>query len=152
MRNPAPIASLPAGASAGASRCSVLGALTIVGDFWTLGLLRCLFNGLSRFGELQRELGIASNVLADRLGRLVHAGILERVPAGKRHRYVLTPTGAELAPMVLALKTWGDRHLTPQGPTWIWHHAGCASPAEVQVRCPDCGELLDLPDIQAAPR
>ena len=100
--------------AAQASDCSVLGTLALVGDFWTLGILRCVMLDMRRYGEIQRELGIATNVLSDRLARLVDAGILERVAApGKprHHEYRLTAAGADLKPVILALKAWGDRHL-----------------------------------------
>jgi len=129
-------------AAGAAPRCSVLGALAIVGDFWTLGVLRCVVFGMHRFGDFERELGVATNVLTDRLHRLVDAGVLERVPYRSnppRSEYVLTDAGRELVPVVLALKLWGDRHLQPDGPLTAVHHQGCASPVEVRVVCPDCG-------------
>ena len=96
------------------SECSVLGTLALVGDFWTLGILRCLMLDMHRYGEIQRELGVATNVLSDRLARLVDAGILERIASPERprhHEYQLTAAGADLRPAILALKAWGDQHL-----------------------------------------
>ena len=100
------------------SDCSVLGTLALVGDFWTLGVLRCVMLDMRRYGEIQRELGVATNVLSDRLTRLVAAGILERVAAPQKprhHEYHLTAAGADLKPVILALKAWGDRHLDKSG-------------------------------------
>lgn len=151
-RNGPPIAALPSAASAGAKRCSVLGALAVVGDFWALAVVRSVFNGFSRFADLQRELGIATNVLSDRLGRLVAAGVLQRVPYGRqaaRHEYALTAAGRDLAPVLLALSSWGDRYVGTGGPRTVWRHAGCASPASVQVRCPDCGAAPELSEMEA---
>jgi DNA-binding HxlR family transcriptional regulator len=131
----------------------VLAALAVVGDFWTLGVIRSVFNGFSRFGEIQRELGIATNVLTDRLGRLVDAGVLKRVPYGRqaaRHEYELTAAGRELGLVLVALNSWGHRYVQTDGPRTVWHHAGCASPATVQVRCPDCGAALELSDMEPA--
>lgn len=153
MRNTPTIAMLPDAASAGSQRCSVLGALTVVGDFWTLGVVRSVFNGFTRFGEIQRELGIATNVLTDRLNRLVDAGVLERIPYGEqagRRRYALTASGRDLAPVLLALKSWGDRHLQPDGPWTGWRHAGCTSLVDLEVRCPDCGATPGLGDMELA--
>ncbi len=93
--------------------------LSVVGDFWTLAVIRSAAFGLRRFGQYQAELGIATNVLTDRLQRLVAHGILNRVlyqERPPRFDYVLSDSGAELVPMVLALKTWGDRHLQAAGP------------------------------------
>ncbi|HVM20621.1 MAG TPA: helix-turn-helix domain-containing protein [Egibacteraceae bacterium] len=152
MRNPTAIGALPPAASRGAQECSVLGTLALVGDFWALGILRSLLHGLTRFAQLQRELGVASNVLTDRLNRLVDAEVVERVPygpTGSRFRYELTAAGRDLAPAVLALKRWGDRHLPHDGPPSVWRHAGCTSPAEVQVRCPDCDRPVGLPEMEA---
>lgn len=150
MRNPPSVASLPDGASVAAQRCTVLGALTVVGDFWTLGVVRSVFNGASRFGDIQRELGIATNVLADRLDRLVAAGVLERVPYGSqggRRRYALTPAGEDLGPVLLALRSWGERHAR-RGEGSTWRHAGCSSAVEVDVRCPDCGATPGVADLE----
>lgn len=135
-------ASPPARAAAG--DCSVLRTLELLGDYWTLGVVRCATFGLRRFGEFEHELGIASNVLANRLDRLVAADVLRRVPYSDRplrREYVLTDSGRELAPVVLALKTWGDRHVRPDAPATRIRHATCPSPVEVVVRCPDCGTL-----------
>lgn len=99
---------------AAARDCSVMRTLDVVGDFWTLGVLRCAALGDHRFGDMQRELGVASNVLADRLERLVAAGVLERVRYSDRpprHEYVLTAKGADLVPVLRALRAWGDAHL-----------------------------------------
>jgi len=120
----------------------VLGALTILGDFWVLGVLRSSVYGMRRFGEFEHELGIAPNVLANRLARLVDSGVLERVPyqeSPPRYEYTLTPAGRELVPVILALKDWGDRHLQPAGPWTEVRHRGCERPLRVVVRCPDCG-------------
>lgn len=125
-----------------AAGCSVLATLEIIGDFWTMGVLRCAAFGLRRFGQFQSELGLATNVLSDRLSRLVEAGILDRLlyqDRPPRHEYVLTAEGIELLPIVLALKAWGDRHLQEAGPWTLIRHRGCASPVEVVVNCPDCG-------------
>lgn len=130
--------------NAAASDCSVLRTLELIGDYWTLGVLRCAIFGLRRFGDFERELGIASNVLANRLERLVSAEVLRRVPYQHRplrHEYVLTERGRELEPVVIALKTWGDRHVRPDGPATRIRHTTCEAPVEVVARCPDCGAV-----------
>lgn len=143
--------SLPEGASAGAQRCSVLGALTVLGDFWALGVLRSAVYGLRRFGEFERELGIATNVLTNRLARLVDAGVLERVPYQEtppRYEYRLTDAGRELVPVILALKGWGDRHLQDAGAWTAVRHRGCDTALRVVAECPDCGAAPAIEDTE----
>jgi DNA-binding HxlR family transcriptional regulator len=145
--------SVPKGNVPASEHCSVLKSLEIIGDFWTLAVIRCAAFGIRRFGEFQSELGIASNVLTDRLERLVGVGLLGRIPYRERplrYEYVLTEDGLELTPIVLALKAWGDRHLQPSGPWTSFHHRGCASPVETSVRCPDCGNSLTREMIEVS--
>ena len=102
--------------------CSVARALEIVGERWTLLILRDAFLGRTRFDQFQESLGIARNVLADRLSRLVAEGVLERVRYSERperHEYVLTEKGRELRVAVAALRQWGDAYLSPQPPTLL---------------------------------
>jgi DNA-binding HxlR family transcriptional regulator len=99
--------------------CSIARALEVVGERWTLLIVRDVFLGKRRFDELQENLGIARNVLADRLGRLVEEGILERVPYSERpvrHEYRLTTKGLELNVALTALRQWGDRYLSDAPP------------------------------------
>jgi DNA-binding HxlR family transcriptional regulator len=99
----------------GQELCSVAMTLEIVGERWTWLIVRDAFLGLTRFGEFQRSLGIARNVLSDRLVRLVETGILERVLYGAgRHEYLLTDKGRELFVALNALRQWGDRYLADQ--------------------------------------
>ena len=99
----------------GQELCSVAMTLEVVGERWTWLIVRDAFLGLTRFSEFQRSLGIARNVLTDRLGRLVDEGIFERVPYGRRlgrYEYRLTDKGRELFVALNALRQWGDRYLT----------------------------------------
>src|SRR5215208_1487873 len=99
--------------------CSMFRAMDVLGDRWTLMVLREAFNGVRRFTDMQRELGIARNVLTDRLNFLVDAGVLERRQYQERpvrHEYRLTGMGRDLQPALLALMHWGDTHLSPEGP------------------------------------
>lgn len=92
--------------------CPIASALEVVGERWTLLIVRDVFDGLRRFDQLQSSLGIARNVLAARLGRLVEEGVLERVPYSERPRryeYRLTKKGRELEPALTALRRWGDQ-------------------------------------------
>src|SRR5574337_1401356 len=91
--------------------CSLALTLDVIGERWTLLILRDAFFGTKRFEEFQRGLGIARNILTSRLNRLVDEGILERRPAeAGRYEYVLTDKGLELQPVLLAMTHWGDRH------------------------------------------
>jgi DNA-binding HxlR family transcriptional regulator len=99
--------------------CSIARALEIVGERWTLLIVRDAFLGRRRFDEFQASLGIARNVLTDRLGRLVDAGILERVRYSERparYEYHLTPKGRELNIALAGLRQWGDKHLSEKPP------------------------------------
>src|SRR5215470_19695659 len=99
--------------------CSIARALEVVGERWTLLIIRDVLLGLHRFDELQESLGIASNVLTDRLNRLVDEGVLERVRYSERperFEYRLTKKGRELGVALLALMQWGDRYLSEKPP------------------------------------
>jgi DNA-binding HxlR family transcriptional regulator len=99
--------------------CSVARSLDVVGEWWSLLVVRDVAYGLTRFSDIQRSLGIARNILADRLGTLVDAGILTRVPDpddGRSSRYLLTEKGQGLVPVLLVLMAWGDRWQSPDGP------------------------------------
>jgi DNA-binding HxlR family transcriptional regulator len=99
--------------------CSVARTLEVVGERWTLLIIRDALLGLTRFEQFQRSLGIARNVLTDRLNRLVDAGILERVRYSEhpeRFEYVLTEKGSELRLALAGLRQWGDAHLSPKPP------------------------------------
>jgi DNA-binding HxlR family transcriptional regulator len=99
--------------------CSIARTLEVVGDRWTLLVIRDVALGLRRFDELQASLGVATNTLADRLGRLVGEGILERAryqERPERFEYRLTAKGRELGPALIALMQWGDRHLSERPP------------------------------------
>ena len=99
--------------------CSIARTLEIVGERWTLLIIRDVFLGLRRFDQLQESLGVARNVLADRLNRLVAEGILERVPYSERpprFEYRLTARGRELNLALTALRQWGDAHLSEKPP------------------------------------
>lgn len=126
--------------------CSVARAASIVGDTWTLLVLREAFFRVRRFDELQRNLGIARNVLADRLDRLVEHGILERVPYCERplrHEYRLTEKGLDLYPAIVALMQWGDRYTAECGPPVRLVHAECGHECEPYLACSCCGERID---------
>jgi DNA-binding HxlR family transcriptional regulator len=102
--------------------CSIARTLEVVGERWTLLIVRDALLGLTRFEQFQQSLGIARNILADRLARLVEAGILERLRYSERperYEYVLTDKGRELRLALAGLRQWGDAHLSPKPPTLL---------------------------------
>lgn len=101
-----------------ADSCPMARALDIVGDQWSLLVIRDAFDGMKRFGEFQQSLGVAKNILSDRLKNLVQEGVLELVPAsdGSAYQeYVLTAKGKGLFPVVVGLRHWGEAHLYAKG-------------------------------------
>lgn len=90
------------------STCTLARPLAEVGDGWSLMIVRDALAGMSKFGEFQKSLGMAKNILASRLAHLVENGILETVPVGARHEYRLTEKGLALFPVMVALRQWGD--------------------------------------------
>jgi DNA-binding HxlR family transcriptional regulator len=98
-----------------AMRCPVARAMAVLGERWTLLILREAFAGTARFDAFGRNLGIAPNILAARLAHLTAHGLLERVPEGGRHAYRLTPRGRDAFPLYLAIRDWGLRHFFPPG-------------------------------------
>jgi DNA-binding HxlR family transcriptional regulator len=135
--------------------CSIARSLEVLGERWTLLIVRDVLLGLRRFDDFQRSLGVARNVLTDRLGRLVDAGVLERVPyqdRPPRYEYQLTPMGRELAVPIIGLMHWGDRHLAgPAGPPRLTHHRNCGGTLEATLTCPECGQSVAAGDLEVIP-
>ena len=127
------------------SPCSIAATLAVIGDRWTVLILREIFRGHHRFSEIQAELGVAKNLLSDRLGQLVEADVLERVPYQERpprSEYRLTPKGADLSASLIALMKWGDRWYAPDDPPTVLVHSRCRTPVELQVSCPTCATVV----------
>lgn len=135
--------------------CSIARALELVGERWSLLILRnALFAGSTRYGEFRRSLGIATNVLQDRLDGFVAAGIMERRRSADQpdvQEYVLTAKGRDFAPALVALTAWGDRWAAPDGPPILYRHATCDSAVTVDLRCATCGSLDGPQEILALP-
>jgi DNA-binding HxlR family transcriptional regulator len=142
--------------------CSAARALELVGERWSLLIIRdALFGGLTRFGDFQRSLGVASNILANRLERFVGAGLMVRRPLAanpEQHEYLLTDKGRDFQPAIIALTAWGDRWAAPDGAPVVYTHAGCGGPVEQLVRCALCarevgaGEVVTRPGPAFRPR
>jgi DNA-binding HxlR family transcriptional regulator len=134
--------------------CSIARTLELVGDRWTLLIIRDALLGKRRFDAFQESLGLARNVLSDRLARLVEAGILRRVryqERPERYEYRLSTKGRELQVPLIALMQWGDRHLAPAGPPRVVEHAGCGGDAVAQLVCGDCGTELGPGEVHSHP-
>ena len=140
------------------SRCSVAGTLAVVGEKWSLLVLREAFLGVRRFADFQRQLGAPKAVLTDRLGTLVEQGILRRVPyqaegERQRHEYRLTTKGLDLYPTLVALMQWGDRYLADDGvPPLALEHRDCGSPVHLALVCDEGHELTGARDVHPVPR
>jgi DNA-binding HxlR family transcriptional regulator len=132
--------------------CSIARSLEVVGERWTLLILRDAVLGLERFEDFQESLGIASNVLTNRLKLLGDEGVLERIPDPQRPgrpKYVLTNKGRELAPALIVLMKWGDRHYpTPDGPPRLTLHAGCGGNIGPDLHCERCGKRAGPREIE----
>lgn len=133
-----------------AFNCSLARALGAVGDWWTLLILRDAFFGATRFGEFQRSLGIARNILAARLEALVASRILARGGTATRPRYTLTDKGRELLPALVALMQWGDRWESGDRPPVLLTDASGRALARMRVANRG-GEVVDADTIRFSP-
>jgi DNA-binding HxlR family transcriptional regulator len=135
--------------------CSIAAALEIVGERWTMLIIREALLGVHRFDEMQGDLGIARNVLQQRLERLVANDILERrlyQERPERYAYFLTERGLDLWPAIVALMQWGDKHAgVPGGPPVRLEHRGCGGAVDDHLLCVACGEKLGPRDVWARP-
>ena len=138
------------------TRCSVAGTLAVVGEKWSLLVLREAFLGVRRFADFQQALGAPKAVLTDRLATLVQEGVLRREPyqaegSRQRHEYRLTAKGRDLYPTLVALMEWGDRYLADGPPPLALDHRGCGAPVRVALRCDDGHEVTGPRDVHARP-
>jgi DNA-binding HxlR family transcriptional regulator len=135
--------------------CSIARSLEIIGERWTLLILRDAVLGVERFEDFQHSLGIASNVLTDRLKLLCDEGVLVRGPDQQRPgrpKYSLTDKGRELAPVLITLMKWGDRHYpTPGGPPRLTLHTNCGGEVRDGLRCERCGERAGRDELEFLP-
>jgi DNA-binding HxlR family transcriptional regulator len=132
--------------------CSMARALEVVGERWTMLILREVILGVRRFDEIQEDLGIARNVLSTRLQKLVDRGVLEKRRREDRGHaeYFLTEKGLDLWPVLHSLLTWGDAHdVAPGGPPMLMEHRGCGGAVDAHRICSACGERLHARDVRA---
>ena len=136
--------------------CSIARTLEVVGERWTLLILRDAFLGVKRFDDFQRSLGVARNVLNTRLQRLVDEGLLEKrryQERPERFEYRLTEKGFDLWPTLVTLMKWGDRHMAgEEGPPVDLTHKGCGGVVDDRRMCADCGAFLTARDVHWARR
>ena len=134
--------------------CSIQRSLDILGDRWTILILRDAFRGVRRFDDFRRDLDIARPVLTDRLKRLVEHGVFARqlyCEHPPRYEYRLTPMGMALSPALVALMRWGDEWLAEDGPPTVLVHEACGQPLDQQFVCWHCDETLTPHDIASRP-
>ncbi len=135
--------------------CSIARTLEVVGERWSVLIIRnALFADCTRYSDFQRSLGIATNVLKDRLDGFVEAGIMRRHRYSQQpelFEYLLTDKGRDLAPALIALTEWGDRWSAPDGPPVLYRHGACGSDVRTEVVCANCGQLEDSSHVDALP-
>ncbi|MTT53987.1 transcriptional regulator [Alcanivorax sp. VBW004] len=132
--------------------CSLARSLAIIGDNWTLLVLRDCFLGVRRFDDFQQRLGVTRHVLSDRLRKLADGGVLEKVAYLERplrHEYRLTTMGRDLYPVIAHLAQWGDKYLAGDaGPPLVRVHRQCGEPLEAKLQCGHCGDSVEAQDIR----
>jgi DNA-binding HxlR family transcriptional regulator len=137
----------------GEARCSVARALSVVGDRWTMLLVREAFLGTRRFDDFQRNTGASRAIVTERLRDLVVEGVLDRVQYHdhpERFEYRLTAKGHDLYPVITALLAWGDRWApVPDGPPVTLVHEQCGATIHPEQVCPECGGPASARHIRA---
>lgn len=139
----------------GAMACSIARTLDIAGEPWSPLILRDVFVGITRFDDIQRDLGISRKVLAERLRWLVEQGVLERRAYSEhppRHDYALTQKGVDLCGVLLAIAAWGDRWTAGDtGPPVLYRHRTCGELTRAELHCAQCGHPLHAADVDVEP-
>jgi DNA-binding HxlR family transcriptional regulator len=133
--------------------CSIARTLEVVGERWSLLILRDAFYGVHRFDAFQSDLGVARNVLTERLAKLVDFGVLERRLYSERparFEYRLTPKGRDLLPVLLTMMRWGDRWASEEPPVKLVHTT-CGSVTHPLLTCSECGEELTRRELRLEP-
>src|SRR4051794_32294506 len=134
--------------------CSIARTLDVVGEPWSPLILRDVYVGVTKFDQIQAELGISRKVLTERLNHLVAHGVLERRPYDERprHEYVLTDKGVELVDVFMVMVGWGDKWLAGKaGPPVLYRHHACGEISHVDLRCATCGEPMHATDVDVLP-
>jgi len=123
----------------------------MVGERWSLLILRnAAFEGMTRFTDFQKSLGVAPNVLAARLEHFVETGLMTMSDGSEgRPTYHLTKKGIDFKPVIIALTDWGDRWAAPDGAPIVYEHEGCGGRVRQRMKCKRCGERLQAQDVSA---
>ena len=132
--------------------CSMASTLEVIGERWTILIVRDIFLGIRRFDDLQRDLGVARNILQTRLEGLVDHGILVKRPYQERpvrYEYRLTAKGADLWPVLVSLLHWGDRHAIDGEPPVVLVHRECGGELDDRRRCSACGADVSVTEALA---
>jgi DNA-binding HxlR family transcriptional regulator len=133
--------------------CPIAQSLEVIGEWWSLLIIRDAFFGVTRFDEFQENLGIARNILTNRLDTLVAAGVMERRPydeGRERYDYVLTDKGRALWPVLVTLRQWGDRWMLGEGnEVTLLRHKHCGAITTGVLVCDHCGERMDEASVRA---
>ncbi|MFE9957880.1 winged helix-turn-helix transcriptional regulator [Micromonospora sp. NPDC005299] len=147
----------PAALDWSVENCTIARAMEILGERWTLVVLREVFNGVRRFDDMRVRTGIPRQVLTNRLAMLVEQGVLRREPYREpgsrlRHEYRLTDKGLDLWPVLVAVLGWGDRYLAdPEGPPLAVTHRDCGAEVRPALRCAEGHEVTDPRDVVPRP-
>jgi DNA-binding HxlR family transcriptional regulator len=135
--------------------CSIARTLDVVGEWWTLLILRDAFRGTRRFDDFQQSLGLARSVLTARLGKLTEHGVLERRAYSShppRYEYHLTDKGRALFPVIAALLAWGDQWApNPAGPPVVLVHETCGNVTAPVLTCPHCRGEVTAAKVRSQP-
>ncbi len=135
--------------------CSLARTVAVVGDRWTLLILRECFLRVRRFDEFQERLGITRHLLAERLKKLVRFGVLRRTPyqdSPKRYEYILTQKGLDLHPVLMSIVHWGDIHMVDErGRPLLHQHKKCGHNFDPIMICSECGEPVTAKDVHTHP-
>lgn len=131
--------------------CSIARTLDVIGEPWSPLILRDVYIGISRFDQIQADLGISRKVLTERLKWLVESGVLERrryQDRPPRYEYVLTDKGTELVDLLMVMVAWGDRWADDgAGPPVLYRHRACGEISHVELRCAHCGTTMRADDV-----
>lgn len=134
--------------------CSVAQCLEVVGEWWSMLIVRDAFLGVTHFDDFRERLGISRNILNQRLSTLVGAGVLSKNLYSEhppRYDYRLTAKGWDLWPVLTAMRQWGDRYAAPEGPPLQVRHKSCGNVVDAVMVCSSCGEPLHARDVRAEP-
>jgi DNA-binding HxlR family transcriptional regulator len=144
---------MPMGTDYDQQNCAIARSLEIVGERWTLLIVRDLFYGVRRFSDFRKHIGAPPAVLTDRLTGLVEAGVVARVPGrGSRDEYELTARGEALWPVIRSLSVWGNANFVTEDARRGYTHATCGTLLDADGACPPCGVIPPARDVVAEPR